>query len=97
MMVLARHGMPVIGYDDTMLMSYALDAGTRGGHGMDELAQNHLGHKPVAFKDVCGAGKKQISFRAGRSAAGHPLRRRGCGRDDAATRPILSPASRPSM
>ncbi len=62
MMVLARHGMPVIGYDDTMLMSYALDAGTRGGHGMDELAQNHLGHKPVAFKDVCGAGKKQISF-----------------------------------
>ena len=62
LMVLARHGMPVIGYDDTMLMSYALDAGTRGGHGMDELSQNHLGHKPVAFKDVCGAGKKQISF-----------------------------------
>ena len=62
LMVLARHGLPVIGYDDTMLMSYALDAGTRGGHGMDELSQNHLGHKPVAFKDVCGAGKKQISF-----------------------------------
>ncbi len=62
LMVLARHGMPVIGYDDTMLMSYALDAGTRGGHGMDELSQNHLGHKPVAFKDVCGTGKKGISF-----------------------------------
>jgi len=62
LMVLARHGMLVVGYDDTMLMSYALDAGTRGGHGMDELSANHLGHKPVAFKDVCGVGKKQISF-----------------------------------
>ncbi len=62
LMVLARHGMPVIGYDDTMLMSYALEAGTRGGHGMDELSERHLGHKPVAFKDVCGTGKKGISF-----------------------------------
>lgn len=62
MMVLARHGMPVVGCDDTMLMSYALEAGTRGGHGMDELSQRHLGHKPVAFKDVCGAGTRRISF-----------------------------------
>ena len=61
-LVLARHGMPVTGFDDTMLMSYALEAGTRGGHGMDELSEKHLGHKPVAFKDVCGAGKGRISF-----------------------------------
>ncbi len=61
-LVLARHGMPVRSFDDTMLMSYALEAGTRGGHGMDELSERHLGHKPVAFKDVCGAGTKRISF-----------------------------------
>jgi DNA polymerase-1 len=43
-------------------MSYALEAGTRGGHGMDELSERHLGHAPIAFKDVCGTGAKRISF-----------------------------------
>jgi DNA polymerase-1 len=62
-LVLERHGFPEPApYDDTMLMSYALEAGTRGGHGMDELSEKHLGHVPVAFKDVCGAGRKAISF-----------------------------------
>jgi len=62
-LVLERHGFPEPRpYDDTMLMSYALEAGTRGGHGMDELSEKHLGHVPVAFKDVCGAGRKAISF-----------------------------------
>ena len=40
--VLARHDTPVTPIDDTMLMSYALDSGM-GGHGMDELAERHLG------------------------------------------------------
>ncbi len=62
LMVLARHGMPVAAFDDTMLISYALEAGTRGGHGMDELSQRHLGHTPIAFKAVAGVGKKQLSF-----------------------------------
>src|SRR3546814_425228 len=44
-----------------MLLSYALDAG-RNGHGMDELCNLHLKHCPVAFKDVCGTGKSQITF-----------------------------------
>src|SRR3546814_20240521 len=44
-----------------MLLSYALDAG-RNGHGMDELCNLHLKHCPVAFKDVCGTGKFQITF-----------------------------------
>jgi DNA polymerase-1 len=53
--------------DDTMIMSFALDAGRSldgigGGHGMDELSERHLGHTTLAFKDICGTGKKQIPF-----------------------------------
>ncbi len=65
--VLVRYGIAVAPIDDTMVMSFDLDAGRSedgigGGHGMDELAQRHLGHVCVAFKDVCGTGKKAISF-----------------------------------
>ena len=65
--VLARQGIAVSPIDDTMVISFTLDAGRGeegmgGGHGMDELSQRHLGHTPIAFKDVCGTGKKAISF-----------------------------------
>ncbi|WP_370675866.1 DNA polymerase I [Pleomorphomonas sp. PLEO] len=59
--ILKRLGITVAPCDDTMLMSYALDAG-RMGHGMDELSEVLLGHKPIAFKDVCGSGKSMITF-----------------------------------
>lgn len=63
--VLARYGLRIEPYDDTMLMSYALDAG-RGGHGMDELAERHLGHICVSFDDVIahapGAKKSEKTF-----------------------------------
>ncbi len=59
--VLAQHGLTIAPYDDTMLLSFALDAG-RHGHGLDELAREYLGHDCIAFKDVCGTGKAQISF-----------------------------------
>ncbi len=62
-LVLARHGIETAPADDTMLMSYALDAG-RGNHGMDELSERHLGHKPIAFKEVAGSGKSAIGFEA---------------------------------
>ncbi|WP_353226424.1 DNA polymerase I [Novosphingobium sp.] len=66
LVVLARHGVAVAPIDDTMVMSFCLDAG-RGdlapwGHGMDELATRHLGHATITFKDVAGTGKKAISF-----------------------------------
>lgn len=61
MQVLAQHGLTITSYDDTMLLSYALAAGLRG-HGLDELAQLHCGHAMIAFKDVCGSGKTQITF-----------------------------------
>ena len=67
--VLARYGARVSPIDDTMVMSFDLDAGRSlngigGGHGMDELSQRHLGHTPLSFKEVCGTGKKAIPFGA---------------------------------
>jgi len=70
--VLARHGITMTPVWDTMVMSFCLDAGRQtdsigsggigGGHGMDELSERHLGHVPLAFKDVCGTGRKAIPF-----------------------------------
>ena len=61
MVVLAKYGIDVAPHDDTMLLSYDLDAGL-GGHGMDELAKRHFDHACIEFKTVCGTGKSQISF-----------------------------------
>ncbi|WP_454597736.1 DNA polymerase I [Qipengyuania sp. SM2507] len=65
--VLAKHDIAVAPIDDTMVVSFALDAGRSeqgigGGHGMDELADRHLGHKCLTFKELCGTGKKAIPF-----------------------------------
>jgi len=67
--VLARYGIDVAPVEDTMILSFDLDAGRGAGgigqtHGMDALSEAHLGHTPISFKDVCGTGKKQISFSA---------------------------------
>ncbi len=59
--VFERYGICPHPVDDTMLLSACLEAGKHG-HGMDELSELHFGHKPIAFKDVAGTGKKQISF-----------------------------------
>ena len=60
--VMARRGIRVAPYDDTMLISYVLEGGLHG-HGMDELARLHLGHEPIPFKRVAGTGKSQKSFK----------------------------------
>ncbi len=57
----ARHGVAVAPVDDSMLISYALEGGAHG-HGMDELAELHLGYTPIPFKEICGTGKNQITF-----------------------------------
>lgn len=59
--ILARLGITVAPYDDTIVMSFDLDAGLHG-HGMDELAATHLAHSCIAYKDVVGTGKKQLGF-----------------------------------
>ncbi|MES2056178.1 MAG: DNA polymerase I [Pseudomonadota bacterium] len=61
MIVLGRAGLDVAPFDDTILMSFDLDAGLHG-HGMDELAATHLSHSCIAFKDVVGTGKNQRGF-----------------------------------
>ena len=54
-------GIAVGPIDDTMLISYAMEAG-RHGHGMDELSRLHLGHAPIPFDQVTGTGRARISF-----------------------------------
>ncbi|MDP7165108.1 MAG: DNA polymerase I [Alphaproteobacteria bacterium] len=61
MAILGRYGIAVGPIDDTMVLSFVLDAGLHG-HGMDALAEVHLGFKPIPFKDVAGSGKSQITF-----------------------------------
>ncbi len=61
MHVLDREGIHVAPIDDTIVISYVLE-GAMHGHGMDELAQLHLGYNTVKYADVCGSGKNQITF-----------------------------------
>ncbi|HVZ03273.1 DNA polymerase I [Hyphomicrobium sp.] len=53
MLVMKRRGIEVAPFDDTMLLSYALDGG-RGQHGMDALAERHLGHTCMTFAQAMG-------------------------------------------
>lgn len=59
--ILLRYGVRIHPFDDTMLMSYVLDEGLHK-HGMDELSVLFLRHKPIAFTDVAGKGKGQVTF-----------------------------------
>jgi len=59
--VFKKRGIDINSMEDTMLMSYVLDAG-KNRHNMDTLSQIHLGHKTIKFKDLVGTGKKQINF-----------------------------------
>ena len=61
MVVLAKYGVEVAPLDDTMLLSYVLEGGLHG-HGMDELAELHLGHRTIKFAEVAGSGKGRVTF-----------------------------------
>ena len=56
-----KAGITVAPYDDTMLISFDLDAGLHG-HGLDELAKLNFNHECIPFKQLCGTGKSQITF-----------------------------------
>ena len=60
-LVMRRHGIELESFDDTMLLSYALDAGTTT-HGMDALSERWLGHKPIPYKEVAGSGRNAQTF-----------------------------------
>jgi len=55
-------GIHVAPVDDTMVMSFDLDAGRSFGHGLDELAKLHFEHETIPYKQLCGSGSKQITF-----------------------------------
>jgi DNA polymerase I len=59
--VLANHGITVRGYrHDTLLQSYVLEAHLP--HGLEKLAERHLGRKGLSYEDLCGKGASQIPF-----------------------------------
>jgi len=59
--VFANHGIEVQGYaHDTMLQSYVLEAHMP--HGLESLAQRHLGRSGISYEDLCGKGVNQIGF-----------------------------------
>jgi DNA polymerase I len=59
--VLYKQGITISSMEDTMLMSYVLDAG-KNRHNMDTLSKIHLEYKTITFKEIVGTGKKQINF-----------------------------------
>ena len=61
MAVFRRYGVAIGPVDDTMLLSFVLDAGKHN-HGMDELAERYLNQTTIKFSDVAGSGAKQVSF-----------------------------------
>ena len=60
--VFYHNGILLNNMEDTMLMSYVLDAG-KNRHNMDTLSELHLGHKTISYKQIVGTGKKQINFK----------------------------------
>ncbi len=61
LIVLKNQGIELSPLEDTMLLSYTLDAGNNR-HNMDTLSELHLGHKTISYKDLVGSGKKQLKF-----------------------------------
>jgi len=59
--IFKNHGVELNPIEDTMLLSYTLDAGNNR-HNMNTLSEIHLGHKAISYKDLVGTGKKQLNF-----------------------------------
>ena len=59
--IFKNHDIELSPVDDTMLLSYTLDAGNNR-HNMDTLSELHLGHKTISYKEIVGTGKKQLNF-----------------------------------
>jgi len=60
-MIFCKYGIHIEPIEDTMLLSYTLDAGNNR-HNMDTLSEIHLGHKTISYKELVGSGKKQLNF-----------------------------------
>ncbi|MGN7294418.1 DNA polymerase I [Rhizobium sp. SAFR-030] len=60
-LLMKRHGITMQSFDDTMLISYVLEAG-QGNHAMEPLAERWLGHTPIPLKEVAGSGKSAVKL-----------------------------------
>ena len=61
LIIFKNSGIEVDPVEDTMLLSYTLDAGNNR-HNMDTLSEIHLNHKTISYKELVGSGKKQLKF-----------------------------------
>ena len=61
LVVMNRHGIDIVNYDDTMLLSYVSDAGS-GGQSIEALSERWLGHTPTALKELTGSGRSALTF-----------------------------------
>jgi DNA polymerase-1 len=59
--IFAVRGIEIAPYDDTMLMSYVVDAG-RSDHGLDPLARRYFDHETIDFNEVTKVGKSKLTF-----------------------------------
>ena len=59
--ILKNNGIDMNSIEDTMLISYTLDAGINR-HNLNTLSEIHLNHKAISYKEVVGSGKKQLNF-----------------------------------
>ncbi|EKS37216.1 DNA polymerase I [Afipia broomeae] len=59
--VLAQHGIDMAPLEDTILISYVLDAG-RAKHDYESLAESWFGHKAIGFGELIGSGKNRIAY-----------------------------------
>lgn len=59
--IFATHDIHVAPVDDTMLLSYVLNAGKHN-HGMDTLSLRYLEHSTIPFKEIAGTRKSQVTF-----------------------------------
>jgi DNA polymerase I len=60
-LIFALRGIEMMSLDDTMLVSYVLDAG-KSAHGVEALSEQWLGHRTLHFGEIAGAGKSQLDF-----------------------------------
>ena len=62
LIVMANEGIALDGVDfDTMIASYLLNPSSRG-HGLDALTMEYFGHKNLTYKEMVGAGNREIGF-----------------------------------
>ncbi len=60
-LIMKKEGIEISSFEDTMLLSYTLDAGLNR-HNLDVLSELHLNHKNISYKDLVGSGKKKLTF-----------------------------------